>query len=161
MAFYQKKQLARNKKWYPQAITVGKPVTTEEVAKKLAELTSISKGDVETVLDTLGGVMADYMNSGRTVKLRGLGTYYYTINAEGNGVDNPDDVSARLIKNTRVRFIPEVRRSASNTVTSRSLINEFLSWEELPSSMEGSATTPGGSGEGGGEESGESPDPIG
>ena len=71
------------------------------------------------------------MNSGRTVKLDGVGTFYYTPNTAGQGVDTPEEVSAKQIIGTRVRFIPEVARSVGGQVTTRSLISENTFWEEL------------------------------
>lgn len=154
MAYYKKKQAPVNKKWYPQSVTIGKPVTTKEIAQKLADLSSLSTGDVKSVLDLLGGVLGDFMNSGRTVKLDGIGTFYYTADAQGNGVDSPDKVSAKQIKGTRVRFIPELFRNSSSGVTTRSMVNTNIFWEELPDAASASDA-------GDGDDDGESPDPVG
>lgn len=143
MAYYKKQQLKSNMKWYPKAAIIGKPVTTKEVAKRLADLSSLSTGDVRSVLDLLGGVMGDYMNSGRTVKLDGVGTFYYTIDASGNGVDTPDEVSAKQVKGTRVRFIPEVSRSADNEVTTRSMVSSSTFWELLDEDLPAGAVSDG------------------
>lgn len=51
---------------------------------------TVSRSDVYAVLMDLAGVLADYMAQGRSVKIDGLGTFYYTITAGGNGVDSPD-----------------------------------------------------------------------
>ena len=131
MAYYKKVQVKRNKKWYPKAAIIGKPITTKEIANRLAALSSLSTGDVISVLDLLGGVMGDYMNQGRTVKLNGIGTFYYTINATGNGVDTEDEVSAKQVKSTRVRFIQETARGSSNEVTIRSMVSPDTFWELL------------------------------
>jgi len=71
MAFYKKIQRKVDGKWYASAVTVGKPVTTDEVA--------------------------DYMANGRTVKMDGLGTFYYTANTQG---------MARLCANSEMRNRP-------------------------------------------------------
>lgn len=155
MAYFKRRQSPINKKWYPDAVRIGKPVTTREIAQKIAALSSLSEGDVLSVLNLLGPVMGDSMNSGRTVKLDGMGTYYYTINAEKNGVDTKEEVSAKQIKGTRVRFLPEVFRNAGNGVASRSLVSDKVFWQELKLETETSEPD-GGEEEGGGE----SPDPI-
>ncbi|MDR0745001.1 MAG: hypothetical protein LBF17_00690 [Mediterranea sp.] len=36
MAFYEKRRQKVNKKWYPIAVTVGKPVTTGHIADRQA-----------------------------------------------------------------------------------------------------------------------------
>ena len=73
--------------------------------------------------------MAAFMAEGRTVKLEGVGTFYYTINAD-KGVAKPEEVTAKQIKNVRVRFIPETSRTQSNKVATRSLVSDSIYWEE-------------------------------
>lgn len=130
MAFYKKQQQKINGKWYPKSVTVGKPVTTDEVAARLAEISTVSPADTYAVLKALGGVLGDYMANGRTVKLEGIGTFYYTCQANGNGVDTEEEVNATLIKSVRVRFIPESKRSSSKQVTTRTLVSDNIFWEE-------------------------------
>ena len=69
------------------------------------------------------------MAEGRTVKLEGVGTFYYTINA-GKGIAKPEEVTAKQIKNVRVRFIPETSRTQNNKVATRSLVSDNIYWEE-------------------------------
>ena len=130
MAFYIKKQAKVNNKWYPRSITVGKPVSTDNVADKLAELSTVTRGDAYAILKNLGSVMASYMASGRTVKLEGVGTFYYSLTAAKQGVDTAEEVSASQITAVRVRFIPEVTRNPSSQVSTRSLMNNELFWME-------------------------------
>lgn len=130
MAFYKKEKQKVNGKWYPRSVTVGKPVTTDEVAKRLAAESTVSPADTFAVLKSLGGVLGDFMANGRTVKLDGLGTFYYTANTTGNGVDTEKEVTARQITDVRVRFIPEKQVNSSNQVTSRSLVSGNIFWEE-------------------------------
>lgn len=156
MAYFKKQQLKSNGKWYPKSVTIGRPVDTDTVAKKLADQSSLSVGDVLSVLKLLGGVIGDYMNNGRSVKLEGLGTFYYTANAEGNGVDTEKEVGAQQITGTRVRFIPEVSRGSSGQVTTRSLVGSDVFWEllddEIPAHPEPDGEDPGD--DGGGDEGG-------
>ena len=77
MAFFKKVKQIIDGKWHPQSITVGKPVTTDEVAKQLAIESTVSPADTFAVLKSLGGVLSGFMANGRTVKLDGLGTFYY------------------------------------------------------------------------------------
>lgn len=130
MAFFKKMKKKINGKWYPQSVTVGKPVTTDEVAKRLAAESTVSPADTFAVLKSLGGVLGDFMANGRTVKLEGLGTFYYTAASNGNGVDTEEKVNATQITGVRVRFIPEVRQNSSHQITTRSLVSENIFWEE-------------------------------
>ena len=153
MAYYRKVQKKINGKWYPQNVVIGKPASTREVANRLADLSALSPGDCYSMLQNLGKVLGDFMNAGRTVKLDGVGTFYYTANTQGQGVDTPEEVSAKQIVGTRVRFIQEVQRAGNNQVTTRSLVGPDVFWQELD-------TTASAAGGGEEEEEGGSPDPM-
>ena len=56
MGFFKKVKQKINGMWYPQSITVGKPVTTDEVAKRLAIESTVSPADTFAVLKSLGRV---------------------------------------------------------------------------------------------------------
>ena len=145
MAYFKRTQKKVNGKWYPQVVIIGKPVQTKEVATRLADLSALSPGDCYSMLGNLGKVLGEFMNSGRTVKLDGVGTFYYTPDTSGQGVDTEEEVSAKQIKGTRVRFIPETTRGSSNQVTTRSLVSENTFWEELK--LDSSASSSGGDGD--------------
>ena len=143
MPYFKKRKKKINGKWYPQSVTVGEPVSTDEVAQLLADLSAVSPGDTFSVLKNLARAMSIYMSSGRTVKLDGVGTFYYSAKANGQGVDTPEEVNANQIVGVRVRFIPEMDRNSQGAV-SRALVPNNLKWEELfddPSN--GTTTTPG------------------
>lgn len=130
MAFFKKMKLKTNGKWYPQSVTVGKPVSTMELAQRISRQCTVNPADTYAVLVALGGALGEFMAEGRTVKLENMGTFYYTANAEGNGVETKEEVSAAQIKGVRVRFIPQKHLNQSSKVLSRSLVKENISWEE-------------------------------
>lgn len=148
MAFFKPVQQKINSKWYPRSIVVGKPVTTDQVADKLAEQSTVTRGDAYAVMKNLGSVLATYMANGRSVKINGVGTFYYSAISHGTGVDVADEVSAKQITATRVRFIPEVGHIVGTNSMTRSLISNELFWEKLNDSA--SATTDSGNSEGDG-----------
>ena len=130
MGYYKKKQQKINGLWYPQSVLSGSPISTDKVADRLAEISTVSRSDVLAVLGNLAGVMADYMALGKSVKLDGLGTFYFTAVSEGKGVETPEEVNANQITGVRVRFIPETRRSSDNRRTVRSLTDIEIEWLE-------------------------------
>lgn len=145
MAFYKKFQSKTNDLWYPKAVTTGKPVSTDKVADRLALLSTVTRGDTYAVLKNFGGVLADYMAQGRSVKIEGVGTFYYTISANKRGVATAGEVSAAQIRGVRVRFIPEVGRNSSNQVVTRSMVDTDIPWTDVED-LAGMATTAGGTG---------------
>lgn len=137
MAFYKKVQMKVNGKWYPKSVLVGSAITTEQVAKRVAAESTVSPADVRAVLTALGGVMGDYMAQGRSVKLDGIGSFYFTAATNNNGVNTEKEVTAALINGVRVRFIPETRFRGGGTRATgggrravRSLTDVDIEWEE-------------------------------
>ena len=126
------------------AVTVGKPVTTKEVADRLAQISTVSRADVYAVLMDLAGVLADYMAQGRSVKIDSLGTFYYTITASGNGVDSADKVNASQMRGVLVGLIGEATKSGGRGWMNRTLVRDKrfgMGWngrfEETPGPDEG------------------------
>ena len=153
MAFYKKTKMKVNGKWYPKSVLVGSAITTEQVAKRLAAESTVSPADVRAVLTALGGVMGDYMAQGRSVKLDGIGSFYFTASTNKNGVATEKEVTAKLINGVRVRFIPETRfrGSGKGRVSMRSLSDVDIDWEEwkgVTKKKKGGTTPPSGSGAG-------------
>ena len=89
MAFYKKVKQKGDDKWHPRAVTKGHPYTTDEIARLLSEMSTVTPGDTYAVLMNLGEVLGKLMSSGHSVKLKGIGTFYYTCRSEGTGVGHP------------------------------------------------------------------------
>lgn len=160
MAFYKKFQSKLNDLWYPRAVTIGTPVTTDKVADKLFWQSTVTRGDTYAVIKNLGGVMADYMASGNTVKIDGIGTFYYTAAMNKNRVVTPEEISAGQINGIRVRFIPEVKRSSGKQIVTRSMVDVDVTWTDVEKLANGNASGGGGS-QGGNTPGGEEKNPLG
>ena len=135
--------------WYPQSVTVGKPVTTDEIADELAIRSTVTRGDTYAVMKNLGAVLGNYMAQGRSVKIEGVGTFYYTAATNKQGVETSQEVSASQITGVRVRFLPEVGRNSSGQIMTRSMVNTKIFWEEWggTSTSTGSGSQTGSDGE--------------
>lgn len=111
--FFKKSKLKVNgkTKWFPRAVIVSKrPADSDELARRIAQMSTASTGDVHLVLRSLPSVMAQIMNEGRTVHIDGLGSFFFKLSCAGRGVDTPEEVSRKLIKDIRVQFLPERQR---------------------------------------------------
>ena len=135
MAFWKRIKMKINGLWYPKSVLVGTPVTTKQVAERLARESTVSLADVYAVLLSLGSVLGDYMSQGRSVKLDGIGSFYFTATANKNGVAKEEDVSAKQINGVRVRFIPETSYKQNGSTpagrrATRNLTEVSIEWEE-------------------------------
>lgn len=100
------------------------------MADELSVISTVTRGDTYAVMENLGRVLSNFMGQGRTVKIDGVGTFYYTATSTKRGVSTAAEVSASLINGVRVRFIPEVERNSGRQVTTRSMVNTKIVWEE-------------------------------
>ncbi|MDR0989186.1 MAG: DNA-binding protein [Prevotellaceae bacterium] len=131
MIFWKKVYRVINKKglWYPQQMTIGKPVDTEELAEELMYESTVSVPDVHAVIRALPRVMAKFMADSRPVHLDGLGSFHYTIQAHGTGVKKEEEVNIRQITDIRVRFIPERKKNGEQMT--RALVGDltYTEWK--------------------------------
>ena len=98
MAFFKPIYKKMSKKWHPQAVSVGKPIEMDELCKQIALISTVSSADSKATLEALGLVLGSSMNTGRTVHVEGLGTFYYTCVSNGKGVDSAEKVNANTAK---------------------------------------------------------------
>lgn len=130
MLFWKKSKnkVSGSVKWYPRLVTIGKPVTTQELAERIARESTVSPADVYAVCHALPVVMGEFMAESRSVHLEGIGYFRYSCQATGNGVDAPEDVTSDLIKGVRVQFQPD--RQKRGTTYERAMIGKvsFSEW---------------------------------
>ncbi len=129
MAFYKKVKL--NGKWYVRAVTVGDPFTIEDVANRLSEASTVSRADTYAVLVQLGEVLGELMSFGRSVKLKGVGTFYLSCRMRGVGADTPEEITKSSINDVKVCFIPEYSRRQNGGIAKRPMIDKHLEWVDV------------------------------
>ena len=158
MAFYKKQFNEKTGVYFPQAITVGNPVETKEVAERLSQISTVSKSDVAAVLGDLAAVLADFMKQGKSVRLDGLGTFRYTLDTTGVK-DEKDFDFQRQLKAVRVQFTPAKEGGTTRgTTATRSLVPTGIEWLPYDGTSAGGSTSGGGTEEPGG---GGGEDPLG
>lgn len=139
MAFYRKVYKKLSKLWYPQSVLVGNTVTTDQICKRLALESTVSAADVKAVLEALSEVMGEYMASGRSVKLDGIGSFFFQASARKNGVEKKEDVNSNLINGVKVRFIPATTYKKAGSISSgkrtatRALTDVDIEWIDIDS----------------------------
>jgi predicted histone-like DNA-binding protein len=92
-------------KWYASPVNDGR-ITKAEISKEIVGLSSLSRGDVSNVIESLLDVLPKYLLMGKSVNLGDLGTLRVSFSSEG--VDGPNDFTASKIKGARVIFTPSV-----------------------------------------------------
>ena len=91
------------KKYYPSIVATGK-VTQRDVAKRAAEISTVSIADTAAVTENYQMIIAQELSKGNIVQLGDFGSFW--IRVETEGAENEEDVRASNIKNVLVRFTP-------------------------------------------------------
>jgi predicted histone-like DNA-binding protein len=101
------------KKWYPSLKSISM-VREKEVAKLIAEETTLNRKEVEMALDQFQKVLLRLLLDSHSVQLGDWGSFRLTCN--GEGVETVEEVSARQIKGLNIRFTPgaEIRDALAN-----------------------------------------------
>jgi predicted histone-like DNA-binding protein len=79
-----------------------KLVREREIAKKLAEETTLNPKEAEMAISQLKKVVIELLLEGHTVQLGELGSFRLTITADGSTTER--EVTANKIKKVNVRF---------------------------------------------------------
>jgi predicted histone-like DNA-binding protein len=81
-------------KWFARAVTIGKTINIDELAKHMSEHnTPYSKGAVKGVLTDMVGCIRELMLEGKAVKLEGLAIFSAGIKTKKNGAPTSADFS--------------------------------------------------------------------
>lgn len=93
--------LEAQKKWYP-VLKSTELIREKEVAKLLADETTLNPKEAEFAIGQLQKVVVNLLLNGKTVQLGDLGSF--RITAHCSGVETKAEVSAQQIKKLTVRF---------------------------------------------------------
>lgn len=110
----------------------------------MAVESTVSPADMRAVLTASGGVMGDYMAQERSVKLDGIGSFYFTAATNKNSIATEKEVTAALINGVRVRFIPETRFQGGGTRATGALTDVDIEWEEWKGEADSGSPSGGG-----------------
>ena len=91
------------KKYYPSAVASGK-MTMRALAKRAAEMSTVSMPDTVAVIEALLAIIPDEMGQGNIVKLGDFGSFWVKVKTEA--ADTPGAVSASNITGVIPRFTP-------------------------------------------------------
>ncbi len=104
--------ITKKRLYYPSIVrTKGDVVYTNQIARELAELSSIDTGSVFCVLGNLPLIMHHHFANGQIVRLAGLGSFFPTLDCKGEGVESPELVNSKQIKKVNVMYRSEYTKN--------------------------------------------------
>jgi predicted histone-like DNA-binding protein len=92
-------------KYYANAFNTGK-FTVKDLAKEIAGRSSLTKGDIENVLENFLDELPTFLKLGLSIQLGAFGTLRLTLTSEG--AESPQAFKADMIKGAKVIFTPGV-----------------------------------------------------
>ncbi|GHT69177.1 hypothetical protein AGMMS50239_35530 [Bacteroidia bacterium] len=91
------------KKYYANAVNAGK-FTIKDFAKEIAGRSSLTRGDIENVLNNFLDELPTFLKLGMSVQLGDFGTMRLSLSSEG--AETPEVFKASKIKGTKIIFTP-------------------------------------------------------
>lgn len=89
-------------KYYPQLITWGKSSTLDSIAKQMKEKSSLTLGDIKSVLTNFVEVMRSELYNGHAVNIENFGVF--SLSATTVGTDLKKDCMPENIRMVRINF---------------------------------------------------------
>ena len=97
-------------KWYAAPVNAGK-INRKDLDKGIANMSSLSRGDVSNAIENLLDIMPKYLLMGKSVNLGEFGTLRLSFSSKG--IDQAENFNVQMINNAKVIFTPspEFRRT--------------------------------------------------
>ena len=155
------------KRYYPHLITLGQSVNLKYIAQKMQDRSSLSIGDIKSVIQNFVEKMKEQLLEGKSVNIEGLGVFMLT--ARSKGAELAKDINAKSVDSVRIFFQAnkELRVTKTATRADEKLdlisLDEYLKKLNMTISPNDPEKPDDGGEEGGGNEgggSGEAPDPA-
>lgn len=141
-------------KYHPQLIVWGKSATLDTLAVQMKEASSLTLGDIRSVLTNFVTAMRTELYNGHSVNIEGFGVFSLSATTEGS--EKKEDCQADKIKAVRINFRASsaIRPNLDPTTTRQEDRIDFVDLEsqlKRLSMTEGTEEEPD---EGGGEDTG-------
>lgn len=100
-------------KWYLTQEKTGS-VGMTEIAREIESRSSLSIGDVKSVLNNLVEVLPVFLRLGQTIKLEGFGSFRISVTSEG--IRSEEELSVHNINSVKIIFLPgvDLKQSVEN-----------------------------------------------
>lgn len=153
------------KRYYPHLITLGQSVNLKYIAQKMQDRSSLSVGDIKSVIQNFVEKMKEQLLEGKSINIEGLGVFMLTTRSKG--AELAKDINAKSVDSVRIFFQANKELRVTKTATRADEKLDLISLDEYLKkiSVTVSPTNPEKPGEGedggdDGDDSGEAPDPA-
>ena len=92
-------------KYHPQLVTMGQSVDLDSIAYIMKDKSSLSLGDIQSVLTNYVEAMRAALFDGKSVNIRDFGVF--SLSAHTSGATTKEDCTVKNIKRVNIRFVPD------------------------------------------------------
>ena len=89
-------------KYYPRLVTMGNTKTLEDIIYDIKEMSSLSEGDIRSVLANFTECMRRALYNSQSVNIDGFGVF--SLSARSKGAESPKEVQTANIRAVRINF---------------------------------------------------------
>jgi len=90
-------------KYYAQPVYDGK-VTKKTISDDLVLVSSLSRGDISSVIENLIDILPKYLLMGKSIHLEGFGTLKISFSSEG--AETEGELHVGMIRGRKIVFVP-------------------------------------------------------
>ena len=116
-------------KFYPQLVTLGDNADLEDVAYVMKEKSSLTLGDIKSVITNFVEALIDKLYGGQSVNIKDFGVF--SLSARTVGVEKKEDCTAKNIKAVKINFRPSTTIRPDVTATRAGQKIDFYDLEAL------------------------------
>ena len=130
--------------FHPRLVTMGQTMTLDSIAYEMKEKSSLSYGDIKSVLTNFVEAMRTALYNGHSVNIQDFGVF--SLSARSAGVADVKDCTSKNIRTVKINF----RASSSvkpNLISTRA--GEKIEFLDVQAAIDGENSGGGGNGGGG------------
>ena len=126
-------QVNSPEKYYPTLVTLGRSVDLDYMTEKIRDNSSLSGGEVKSVLQNFVEKMKEQLLEGKTVNIAGLGVF--SLAARSKGTDTEEEFTDKHIDSVRICFQANKSLKLTRTATRVSERMQFVRLEDYLKSL--------------------------
>ena len=142
--------------FHPRLVTMGQTMTLDSIAYEMKEKSSLSYGDIKSVLTNFVEAMRTALYNGHSVNIQDFGVF--SLSARSAGVADVKDCTSKNIRTVKINFRASSSVKPNLTSTRAGEKIEFL---DVQAAIDGENSGGGGNGGGVIPDEGDKEDPLG
>ncbi|WP_018108897.1 HU family DNA-binding protein [Bacteroides propionicifaciens] len=122
------------KRFYPRPVALGQSVNIRQMTDYIKDISSLSRGDVRSVLQNFVEKLKEQLLEGKHVNIEGLGVFSLSLRSKGEELTK--DLTAKSISAVRICFLASKELQLKKEATRSSERLNFIRLEDYLKGVE-------------------------